>query len=243
MKIVGVIPARFGSTRFPGKPLAAILGKPMIQHVYERVSLCRSLDEVVVATDHEKIAEAVQSFNGNVVMTSQSHETGSDRMAEVTTKVDGDFYINIQGDEPLIGHELIEQIITEAKRVSGAVITAKKKIDHIEDIDNPNVVKVVTDTNGQALYFSRSTVPFNRSKSDCNYYKHLGIYGYPKRVIQEFVKLNSSSLERAEVLEQLRLLENGYKIQVVETQYDAVGVDTPEDIEKVENLLGGLHHV
>ncbi len=243
MKVIGVIPARYGSSRFPGKPLAPIHGKPMIQRVYEQVSQSKALDKVVVATDHEEIMETVIGFGGNAVMTSTEHETGSDRIAEVTKKVDGDFYINIQGDEPLIRHELIDALVEAAKEDPNAVVTAKTAITNPEDIVDPNVVKVVTNNIGFARYFSRSPIPYNRAKKETTYYKHLGIYGYPKTVINEFVQLPSSQLEGIEVLEQLRLLDNGYSIRVVETTYDAVGVDTPEDIEKVEKILGGVQHV
>jgi 3-deoxy-manno-octulosonate cytidylyltransferase (CMP-KDO synthetase) len=243
MKVIGVIPARYGSTRFPGKPLALINGKPMIQRVYEQVAESRLLDEVVVATDHEKIKETVESFGGNAVMTSTDHETGSDRMAEVTTKVEGDFYVNIQGDEPLIPCELVDALVEAAKEAPDAVVTAKTPIENIDDVSNPNVVKVVTNNQGFALYFSRSVIPFNRANKETTYYKHLGIYGYPKAVINEFVQLPPSNLEEVEVLEQHRLLDNGYPIKVVETSYQVVGVDTPEDIEKVEKILGGLQHV
>lgn len=243
MKVIGVIPARYGSTRFPGKPLALIHGKPMIEHVYKQVVQSKELHEVVVATDHEEIKKVVEEFGGKVVMTSKDHETGSDRMAEVTKKVEGDFYVNIQGDEPLIRHELISSLVQAAKETPDAVVTAKTAIKNADDVANPNIVKVVTANDGLALYFSRSPIPFNRSGNDVTYFKHLGIYGYPKSIINEFVQLPSSTLEGLEVLEQLRLLENGYRIKVVETTYDAVGVDTPEDIEKVEKILGGTQHV
>lgn len=239
MRVVGVIPARYGSSRFPGKPLALIHNKPMIQHVYERVSQSRLIDAVVVATDHEKIRDAVLAFGGQVVMTRTDHETGSDRMAEVTTKIEGDIYVNIQGDEPLMSPELIDSIIEVAKNAPGAVVTAKTEIKDIEDIHNPNVVKVISGKNDYAIYFSRSCVPYNRANKDHIYYKHLGIYSYPKNIINEFVKLPQSPLEEVEMLEQLRLIENGYPIKVLETDYDAVGVDTPEDIQKVEQKLGG----
>jgi 3-deoxy-manno-octulosonate cytidylyltransferase (CMP-KDO synthetase) len=239
MKAVGVIPARYGSTRFPGKPLALIHNKPMIQYVYEQVSKSNELDTLVVATDHEKIKLAVEKFGGKAILTSPDHETGSDRIAEVTSKIEGDFFVNIQGDEPLIRPELIDDLVRTAKESPDCVITAKTKIHHEEDIASPNVVKVVTDINGNALYFSRSPIPYNRAKKEHTYYKHLGIYLYPKHILNQFVKLPQSSLEELEMLEQLRLLENGFKIKVVETSYDAVGVDTPEDIKKVENILGG----
>jgi 3-deoxy-manno-octulosonate cytidylyltransferase (CMP-KDO synthetase) len=239
LKVIGVIPARYGSTRFPGKPLALINGKPMIQHVFEQVSKSNLLDCVVVATDDKRIKKTVEGFGGIAILTSKDHETGSDRISEVTSKIDGDFFVNIQGDEPLISPDLIDSLIETAIKTTGIVITAKTAIKDRQELNNPNIVKVVTDLEGSALYFSRSGIPFNRGKKDSTYFKHLGIYGYPKDVLNEFVKLPQSPLEEIELLEQLRLLENGYRIKVIETTYDAVGVDTPEDIEKVEHILGG----
>jgi len=237
MKVIGVIPARYGSTRFPGKPLAIIHNKPMIQHVYERVSKSKELDSVVVATDHVEIKNTVESFGGKAILTSKNHETGSDRIEEVASKIEGAFFVNIQGDEPLIRPELIDALVCAAKEAPDYVITAKTRINGEEDIASPNVVKVLTDINGNALYFSRSNIPFNRGQKEYTYFKHLGIYLYPKEILKQFVKLPQSSLEEVEMLEQLRLLENGFKIKVIETDYDAVGVDTPEDIKKVENIL------
>ncbi|MCY9023227.1 3-deoxy-manno-octulosonate cytidylyltransferase [Priestia megaterium] len=237
MKVIAVLPARYGSSRFPGKPLALINNKPMIQHVYERVKKVPNLDKVVVATDNKKIYDAVLSFGGEVVMTKDTHESGSDRMAEVSKLIDGDIFLNVQGDEPLIDERLIAEIVEQSKQHSNYVITAKKAIDSEEDIENPNVVKVITNQNKEAIYFSRSPIPYNRSDKKVTYYKHLGIYCYPKHILQEFVKLPKSQYEEVEMLEQLRLLENGYEMKVLETTYDSIGVDTPEDITKIENLL------
>jgi 3-deoxy-manno-octulosonate cytidylyltransferase (CMP-KDO synthetase) len=237
MKVVGVIPARYGSTRFPGKPLALIKGKPMIQHVYEQVIKAKSLDEVVIATDHEAIFESVKQFGGKVIITRNNHISGSDRIAEVAGRINGDIFLNIQGDEPLINPGLIDEIVIHSKKNLNHVITAKTKIGVLNDITDPNIVKVVTNTQQEALYFSRSPIPFQRNRVKINYYKHLGIYCYPTKILKEFVSMPKSSMELAESLEQLRLLENGYKIKVIETNYDAIGVDTPEDIRKVELLL------
>jgi len=237
MKVIAVLPARYGSSRFPGKPLALINNKPMIQHVYERVKKVPNLDKVVVATDNKKIYDAVLSFGGEVVMTKDTHESGSDRMAEVSKLIDGDIFLNVQGDEPLIDERLIAEIVEQSKQHSNYVVTAKKAIDSEEDIENPNVVKVITNQNKEAIYFSRSPIPYNRSDKKVTYYKHLGIYCYPKHILQEFVKLPKSQYEEVEMLEQLRLLENGYEMKVLETTYDSIGVDTPEDITKIENLL------
>ncbi|NHH93974.1 3-deoxy-manno-octulosonate cytidylyltransferase [Bacillus sp. MB95] len=237
MKVIAVLPARYGSSRFPGKPLALINNKPMIQHVYERVNKVSNLDRVVVATDNAKIYDTVLSFGGAVVMTKDTHESGSDRMAEVSNLIDGDIFLNVQGDEPLIDERLIAEIVEQSIQHNNHVITAKKAIESEEDIENPNVVKVITNRNKEAIYFSRSPIPYNRSDKPITYYKHLGIYCYPKHILQEFVKLPKSQYEEVEMLEQLRLLENGYEIKVLETTYDSIGVDTPEDITKIENLL------
>ncbi|QHT48043.1 3-deoxy-manno-octulosonate cytidylyltransferase [Bacillus sp. SB49] len=238
MKVIGVIPARYNSSRFPGKPLADILGKPMVQHVFERVSASDKIDEVVVATDHEDIKQTVLNFGGKVVMTREDHETGSDRMAEVVSKMEGDIFVNIQGDEPLIHTGTIDKLVEAALENPESVITAKTKLEDMEDVQDPNVVKVIADSKDTAIYFSRSPIPYNRSKEPTTYYKHLGIYSYPRNVITKFVDLPQSPLERVEVLEQLRLLENDYTIKVIETTYDAVGVDVPEDIQKVETIMG-----
>jgi len=237
MRVIAVLPARYGSSRFPGKPLALINNKPMIQHVYERVNKVSNLDRVVVATDNAKIYDTVLSFGGEVVMTKDTHESGSDRMAEVSNLIDGDIFLNVQGDEPLIDERLIAEIVEQSIQHNNHVITAKKAIESEEDIENPNVVKVITNRNKEAIYFSRSPIPYNRSDKPITYYKHLGIYCYPKHILQEFVKLPKSQYEEVEMLEQLRLLENGYEIKVLETTYDSIGVDTPKDIAKIENLL------
>lgn len=240
MKVIGVIPARYNSSRFPGKPLAKILGKPMIQLVYEKVKLATQVDEVIVATDHEDILKTVKLFGGEAVMTDPNHESGSDRIAEVASNIEGDIFINVQGDEPLIQPELIDNIVNECKKFSNSVITAKKKIEKNEDVNNPNIVKVITNKSNDAIYFSRSPIPYNRSGKECKYYKHLGIYCYPREILEKYVKLPSSQYETLEMLEQLRLIENDFNIKVVETNYEAVGVDTPDDIKKVEKLMEAL---
>ncbi|WP_113928353.1 3-deoxy-manno-octulosonate cytidylyltransferase [Bacillus sp. P14.5] len=242
MKVVGVIPARYGSTRFPGKPLAIIKGKPMIQQVFEQVKRSKKIDEVVIATDHLEIVREAEKFCARVVMTSREHESGSDRIAEVTGIVEGDIFINIQGDEPLIHPSLIDEIIQLAEENPDHVITACTKLESTEEIDDPNVVKVVTSQKNEALYFSRSPIPYQRNTTDISYYKHLGIYCYPKHILKEYVNLPQSPLEQAESLEQLRLIENGYKLKVLQTHYDAVGVDTPEDIAKVELIMEGKYN-
>lgn len=240
LKAIVVIPSRYGSSRFPGKPLALIQGKSMIQRVYEQVSLAQMVDKIIVATDHTDIIEEVKRFNGNVVETSLNHESGSDRIEEVATEILGDIYINVQGDEPLISPELIDTLILASIQNMESVITAKVRITDSQDIQDSNVVKVVTDKNENALYFSRSPIPFNRGESSINYYKHLGIYAYPKEILHQYVQLPKSNLEFTEMLEQLRLLENGINIKVIETTHAAVGVDVPEDIKKIEKLLEAL---
>jgi 3-deoxy-manno-octulosonate cytidylyltransferase (CMP-KDO synthetase) len=209
----------------------------MIQHVYEQASKSRYLNTVIVATDHEAIRSNVESFGGNVIMTRGDHQSGSDRVSEVASRIEGDYFINIQGDEPLISPILIDDIITSAKDHPDSVVTAKSRIINDEEILDPNIVKVISNEAGEALLFSRSVIPFNRSKINVTYYKHIGIYCFPKKVLNAFVKLPISTLERIEMLEQLRLLENGYRIQVIETEYNAMGVDVPGDIVKIENLL------
>lgn len=237
MKAIVVIPSRYGSSRFPGKPLAIINGKSMIQRVYEQVKLARMVDEVIVATDHHDIITEVNNFKGNVIETSSEHESGSDRIEEAASKVRGDIYINVQGDEPLISPELIDDIIRVASENMESVITAKVKITEEQDIQDPNIVKVVTDKENNALYFSRSPIPYNRANSNITYFKHLGIYAYPKELLHQYVQLEKSELEFTEMLEQLRLLQNGINIKVIETSHAAIGVDVPEDIKKIEKLL------
>ena len=234
MKFLGVIPARYGSSRFEGKPLELIHGKTMIEWVYKRTRLS-NLDKVVVATDDERIEKVVKDFGGEVVMTSKNHETGTDRIAEVAEKYsDFDVIINVQGDEPLIESSMINSLMkpfmmeTELK-----MATLKYKLINMEDVDNTNIVKVVTDKNDYALYFSRSPIPFPRNLDRDSYYKHIGVYGYKRDFVLEFSKMPQTSLEKSESLEQLRVLENGDRIKVIETSHKVLGVDTPEDLVKV----------
>ncbi|MFD2970079.1 3-deoxy-manno-octulosonate cytidylyltransferase [Sphingobacterium bambusae] len=244
MKIIGIIPARYASSRFPGKPLADIGGKSMIQRVYEQVKGCASLAEVVVATDDQRIEEHVRSFAGNVIMTSTEHESGTDRCAEVVSKINGfDVAINIQGDEPFINPlqiDLLCSLFNDPKTDIGTLI---KKIDKQEDLFSENTPKVIVGSEQQALYFSRQTIPFLRGIPNAewlrkhNFYKHIGVYGYKTAVLQEITRLPISSLEKAEALEQLRWLENGYRIRVAETAYDTVAVDRPEDLETIKRTF------
>lgn len=239
MKILGVIPARYASTRFPGKPLADINGKPMIQRVYEQAVKCKELSEVIVATDDKRIEEAVKKFSGNVVMTSDKHESGTDRCFEALTKYGGNFeaVINIQGDEPFIQPEQISKVVSCFSQRETRLATLVKKINSLHELADPNTVKVVVGKNKEALYFSRTAIPYCRGKEFAEwlklhtYYKHIGIYGYRTDALKEITKLERSPLEMAESLEQLRWLENGYRISVEVTEMDSVSIDTPEDLQ------------
>lgn len=238
MKFLGVIPARYGSSRFEGKPLEVIAGKPMIEWVYKR-ALKSGLDKVVVATDDIRIEEAVKKFGGEAVMTSTAHETGTDRIAEVAEKYSNyDVIINIQGDEPLIKGELIDSLMEPFLNEKDLqMATLKYRLDSMDDVDNVNHVKVVTDKNDYAIYFSRSPIPFPRNKVEGVYYKHIGIYAYKRDFVIEYASMEQTPLELSESLEQLRVLENGYKIKVLETKDKILGVDTPEDLVKVINYV------
>lgn len=238
MKFLGVIPARYKSTRLEGKPLKNICGYPMIQWVYQRAKSSH-LDDVVIATDDYRIKEVVESFGGHAVITKEEHLNGTSRIAEVCEKMkDYDVIINIQGDEPLIEPEMINQLINTFKEEPNLVMsTLKEKIEDFKLVENPNIVKVVTDKNNMALYFSRSPIPYPREKNEKIYYKHVGIYGYKRTFVIEYSNMEETLLEKSESLEQLRVLENGYKIKVVETPYKVIGVDTKEDLERVINYI------
>lgn len=239
MNVAAVIPARIGSTRFPGKPLARINGKPMIQHVYERASACKIIERVVVAADDPAVQQAVQAFGGEVCMTSRDHQTGTDRAAEVARTLDAEIIVNIQGDEPLLPPDAIElavrALIEDERRVLSTLKTALRPEDDPRD---PNIVKVVTDARGHALYFSRSPIPFRRNDSPApQLYRHIGLYVFRSSFLFEFTSLPQTPLERAESLEQLRALEHGHVIFVSETRYYPLGVDVPSDIDRVEAIL------
>ena len=238
MKILCVIPARYASTRLPGKPLADIVGKPMIQHVYERSAQATIPQQVVVATDDEKVFQAVQQFGGKVVMTSSEHQTGTDRLAEVASKyAEVDVIINVQGDEPLIDPKVIDELAQEFLNDTALQMASVMSIMDTEDYQNPNAVKVVTDLNNNALYFSRSLLPYPRVAGKANVYKHIGIYAYKKDFLLKFAKLEPTPLEQSESLEQLRALENGYKIKMIQTKSKFIGVDSIEDLQTVNELL------
>lgn len=247
-RILGVIPARFDSSRFPGKALARIADKPMVQHVYERASQARLLTKVLVATDDERVASAVRQFGGLVRMTRSDHFSGTDRVAEVASSEPAELYVNIQGDEPIIDPEAIDAAILGVYgEESVAMGSLKKRILDPSDIANPNVVKVVTDLSGNAIYFSRLPIPFHRqietnneSRSEAVYFKHIGLYVYRRELLLRYPDLDVGPLEKAERLEQLRALENGYRIRLVETEYESIGVDTPQDLEHVQYLFNGV---
>lgn len=238
MKFLGVIPSRYASTRLEGKPLKDICGHTMVEWVYKR-ALKSKLDGVVVATDDERIVDEVKSFGGNVILTRKDHINGTSRIAEVCeTYTDYDVIVNIQGDEPLIEPDMINSIIDSfIEDNTIPMSTLKYKLTDMTEIENPNAVKVVTDKNDFAIYFSRSVIPYPRNLNMDNYYKHVGIYGYKRDFVMEYAKMASTPLELSESLEQLRVLENGYKIKVLETPYKIIGVDTQEELERVREYI------
>ena len=253
MHVVAIIPARYASTRLNGKPLLNIAGKPMIQWVYERAKKAKLTNDVIAATDDKRVFDAVRYFGGTAVMTSPEHRTGTDRIAEAADGLNVDIIVNVQGDEPLIEPEMIDEAIRPLTNDSEIVVaTLKTKIKDEKELNNPNVVKVVTDKNDFALYFSRLPVPYYRDEwkdlkhltvhgSRFTVFKHIGLYVYRKDFLLKFAKMKPTPLEEAEKLEQLRVLENGYKIKVVETEHDSIGVDTEEDLEKVRKIVLKKH--
>ncbi len=241
MNIIGIIPARYSSTRFEAKVLADILGKPMMQHVWERAKQSLVLDDIIIACDDEKVADAARGFGAKVVLTAKGHPSGTDRIIEVINPLDVDVIVNIQADEPLIHPMMIDTVasaLRDDRKVSMA--TLMKKIEYPAEINDPHVVKVVVDKNNFALYFSRTAIPYHPLNSEIKepvYYKHIGLYSYTKDFLFIYRNLPVSKLEKMERLEQLRVLEEGYKIKVIETKYETIGVDTPEDLEKVKEYL------
>ena len=249
MKFMAIIPARYASTRFPGKPLAVLGGKTVIQRVYEQV--CSVLDEVYVATDDQRIYSCVERFGGKAVMTRNDHKSGTDRIEEAVEKIMSsnnfaDVIINVQGDEPFIQSSQIKTLMSLFDDPKTQIGTLGKPFEDMESVDNPNSPKIVTDNRGFALYFSRSIIPFIRGKEHSEWFgeypflKHLGIYAYRREVLAEITKLPQSSLEKAESLEQLRWLQNGYHIRVGLTNVETVGIDTPEDLKRAEEFLKSL---
>jgi 3-deoxy-manno-octulosonate cytidylyltransferase (CMP-KDO synthetase) len=242
VRTLGVIPARYGAQRFPGKPLALIAGKPLVQRVYEQARQATQLDDVVVATDDTRILEAVDGFGGNAVMTSPDCPSGTDRAAEVAREFNAELIVNIQGDEPLLKPAMIDQLVAGMLAESNYPMgTLARAIESPEVWANPNVVKVVFGVKGNALYFSRCSVPFGRDDGGRFVaglaHKHIGIYAYRREFLLKFVTWPQSPLEKTEKLEQLRALENGFGIRVWVTPYDSIGVDRPEDVELVEEIL------
>lgn len=248
MKILGVIPARYASTRFPGKPLVDIAGKSMIQHVYERASMASGLADVYVATDDARIQRHVEAFGGKVLMTSDKHPSGTDRILEVAEQMPRfDAYVNIQGDEPFINPLQIDQVCELIQTKKGAFVgTLVKRMEDFDELTNPNTIKAVFARDGRAIYFSRSPIPFMRDAAmleewnhERGYFKHIGIYGYSRFALASIRAMQRGALEKAESLEQLRWMEYGLPIYVTETTFESQAVDTPEDVQKVLKLLQG----
>jgi 3-deoxy-manno-octulosonate cytidylyltransferase (CMP-KDO synthetase) len=241
VKVLAVIPARYTSSRFPGKPIASIAGKPMIQHVVERVQRARHVSRTLVATDEPRIRDAVEGFGGEAVLTRRDHPTGTDRVAEVAAHIPAEIYVNVQGDEPLIDPETIDGLVAVLVEDHGVLVASSTRaIVQANDIMDPNVTKVVRDFDGNALYFSRAPVPWVRDREEsvaAQHWKHIGLYAFRREALLDFPTLPPGELERLEQLEQLRWLENGYRIRMVETEYDAISVDVPADIDRVEKLL------
>jgi len=239
MRVVGVIPARYASTRLPGKPLVDIMGKTMIQHVYENAARSKTLEQLIVATDDERIMAAVAAFGGRAVLTSRDHNTGTDRVAEVVRGLDVEVVVNIQGDEPFVRPGMIDEVVQPLLDDPDLpMCTSMHEITDKEDFDNPNVVKTVVDLAGNALYFSRSLVPYPRKSEGHRAFEHIGMYAYRKDFLIKYAGLPQTPLEKLESLEQLRVLEHGYRLRVVETRQDYIplSVDTPEDLERARAL-------
>ena len=234
-KAAGIIPVRYASTRFPGKPLALIKGRPMIQWVYEGVKKAALLSRFIIATDDKRIQQAAQSFGAEVFMTRSDHPSGTDRVAEAAAAIDCPIIINIQGDEPLVEGKMIDALVEVLQEDAVPMASLMTRRTDIAGMADPNEVKVVVDDRSYALYFSRSPIP---NGAQDFYHLHIGIYGYRKEFLQDFVQMPASRLETAERLEQLRILEAGFKIKMVEVPYSALSVDTPEDIIRVEEILG-----
>ncbi len=240
-KVIVVIPARYGSTRLAGKPLISLAGKPMIQRVYERAKLAARVNRVIVATDDERIVKAIEAFGGEARMTRSEHRTGTERVAEVAAREQGDVFVNVQGDEPLLDPNAIDVAVNSLlEEPQASISTVATPIKTPGDIMDPNVVKVVLDFDGNAIYFSRAPIPWVRdtaSKIQVRHLKHLGLYVFQRDALLEYPTLPQGELERVEQLEQLRWMENGWKIRVTEVEHDAISVDVPEDVARVERLL------
>lgn len=249
MKTVVIIPARLGSSRLPGKVLLDICGKPMVEHVYNAAKKAQGIFDVYIATDSQKVKSACELFTNNVIMTSKEHESGTDRLAEVLQRIECDNVINVQGDEPLIDPQLITQLAGMLNTTDTEMVSAMHKITTTQELKSPNSVKVTVDKNANALYFSRSIIPHHRDEweallnhhevipSALKFYKHIGIYGYKSKFLKEYATMEQTYLEKLEKLEQLRVLENGYKIKMIETTYEPVGVDVESDLLKVREIM------
>lgn len=244
MKFICVIPARYGSTRFPGKPLARIAGSPMIEWVYKRAAQVKLFEKVIVATDDPRILQTVRDFGGQAELTPAELPSGTDRVAYLARNTDADVYVNLQGDEPLIAPQLLTDVCSPYSDQAVLMTTAVSKINSVQELTDPNLVRVVLDKQGNALYFSRAVIPYLRDETDINkwfkqhvFYKHIGIYTYRRDFLLRLSGLPQGSLEQAERLEQLRVLENGFKIKTVLTAYNSLCVDTPEDLHQVENFI------
>lgn len=247
-EVIAIIPARYQSTRFPAKLLAPLDGKPLVQHTYERTKMAKRVDDVCVATDDARIADALAPYGTRVVMTRSDHRSGTDRIAEVAATSPARIVVNVQGDEPLIDPHTIDEVVDALESdAEAAMATAARALVDPAAIKNPNVVKAVLDHAGRALYFSRAPIPYPRESAGeptrgVRYWHHVGLYAYRREFLLEFAQMPPSPLERIEMLEQLRALENGFSIRVVETQYQSIGVDTPEDLERVRSLLETALH-
>ena len=241
MKTVVIIPARLESSRLPNKVLLDICGKPLIQRVWEKVKSAKNVDDIFIATDNQKIVEVVENFGGKAILTSSKHQSGTDRIAEAVENIDTDIVINVQGDEPLIDPNLIDEFVELFKNSYEIYFaSAMNKIGSLEDLRDPNIVKVISDLKNYAIYFSRYPIPFSRDNeiSVKSYFQHIGIYGYKKDFLLKYSKLPQTFMEKTEKLEQLRAIENGFKIKMVETDYHSVGVDTLDDLQKVREIFG-----
>lgn len=240
MKIIAIIPARYASSRLVAKPLQMLGQKTLIHSVYDAVKETGLFDDVIIATDHPEIYKEAQSFNGKVMMTSEHHKSGSDRIAEVCENIACDIVVNVQGDEPFITREPLRGLLEVFSESEVQVASLMHKMDNSEDISNPNNVKVIANNKKDALYFSRAVIPYQRNVlPEQAFYKHIGVYAYRKRTLLDFVKMPQSVLERTESLEQLRLLDNGINIRMVETDYFAIGIDTEEDLIKARGIING----
>lgn len=251
MKTIVVIPARLNSSRLPNKVLLDLKGKTVVQRVYEQSLKAKNIDEVYIATDSQEVVKSCQAFTQNIIVTDSKHESGTDRIAEAVSQLECDLVVNVQGDEPFIEPELIEQVAQALmNNKSVKMSSAMHRIEQVSDLKNPNVVKVTVTKNKSALYFSRSIIPHHRDEWESllshhtnipealNFYRHLGVYGYSKDFLIEFATMQPTYLERLEKLEQLRALENGFTIQMIETSYNSIGIDTQEDYDKAKQLLG-----